>query len=142
LIELNWTFFVQVLNFLVLMFILNKILYKPILKVLDERDERIVGGREKAKELISESDTILSSYNGKLQVAKIEALGTKNTARKEASDEANVIIAEARGKAEGIISQVQQDMAREIERVKKELEPEVSIMAATIAQQILGRKVA
>ena len=141
-IELNWTFFVQVLNFLVLMFILNKILYKPILKVLDERDERIVGGREKAKELISDSDTILSSYNGKLQVAKIEALGTKNTARKEASDEANVIIAEARGKAEGIISQVQQDMAREIERVKKELEPEVGIMAATIAQQILGRKVA
>jgi len=142
LIELNWTFFVQVLNFLVLMFILNKILYKPILKVLDERDERIVGGREKAKELISESDTILNSYNGKLQVAKIEALGTKNTARKEASDEANVIIAEAREKAEGIISQVQQDMAREIERVKKELEPEVGIMAATIAQQILGRKVA
>lgn len=141
-IELNWTFFVQVLNFLILMFILNKILYKPILKVLDERDERIVGGREKAKELIVESDTILNSYNGKLQVAKIDALGTKNTARKEASDQANVIIGEARERAGGIISQVQQDMAREIERVKKELEPEVGIMAANIAQQILGRKVA
>ena len=141
-IELNWTFFVQVLNFLILMFILNKILYKPILKVLDQRDERIVGGREKAKELIAESDTILNSYNGKLQIAKIEALGTKNTARKEATDAANIIIGEARGKAEGIISQVQQDMAREIARVKKELEPEVGIMAATIAQQILGRKVA
>jgi len=142
LIELNWTFFVQVLNFLILMFILNKILYKPILKVLDERDERIVGGREKAKELIVESDTILNSYNGKLQVAKIDALGTKNTARKEASDQANLIIGEARERAGGIISQVQQDMAREIERVKKELEPEVGIMAANIAQQILGRKVA
>ena len=141
-IELNWTFFVQVLNFLILMFILNKILYKPILRVLDERDERIVGGREKAKELIVESDTILNSYNGKLQVAKIDALGTKNTARKEASDQANVIIGEARERAGGIISQVQQDMAREIERVQKELEPEVDIMAANIAQQILGRKVA
>jgi F-type H+-transporting ATPase subunit b len=142
LIELNWTFFVQVLNFLILMFILNKILYKPILKVLDERDERIMGGREKAKELIAESDTILNSYNGKLQISKIEALGTKNTARKEATEKANVIIGEAREKADGIISQVQQDMAREVERVKKELEPEVGIMAATIAQQILGRKVA
>ena len=141
-IELNWTFFVQVLNFFVLMFILNKILYKPILKVLDDRDERIVGGQEKAKELISESDTILNSYNEKLQVSKIEALGTKNIARKEASEKANVIIGEAREKAEGIISQVQRDMALEIERVKKELEPEVDIMAATIAQQILGRKVA
>jgi F-type H+-transporting ATPase subunit b len=142
LIELNWTFFVQVINFLILMFILNKILYKPILKVLDERDERIVGGQEKAKQLIGESDTILSSYNEKLQVAKIDALGTKNSARKEAADKANVIIDEARTKAEGIISQVQQDMTQEIERVKKELEPEVGIMAATIAQQILGRKVA
>jgi len=142
LIELNWTFFVQVLNFLVLMFILNKILYKPILKVLDERDERIVGGQTQAKELTTESEKIFESYNGKLQVAKIESLGIKNSARKEASDEANVIIEEARKKAEVIISQVQQDMAKEIDRVKKELEPEVGIMASTIAQQILGRKVA
>jgi len=142
LIELNWTFFVQVINFLVLMFILNKILYKPILKVLDERDERVVGGQTKAKQLVAESEKIISSYNDKLQVAKIDALGTKNTARKEASDQANVIIEDARRKAEDIISQVQQEMAKEIERVKKELEPEVGIMAATIAQQILGRKVA
>lgn len=141
-IELNWTFFVQVLNFLILMFVLNKILYKPILKVLDERDERIVGGKEKAKELVSESDALFKSYNDKLQIAKIDALGTKNTARKDASDKANVIIAEAREKAEGIIEKVQQDMAREVERVKKELEPEIGTMAATIAQQILGRKVA
>ncbi|MBN2297167.1 MAG: ATP synthase F0 subunit B, partial [Deltaproteobacteria bacterium] len=87
-IELNWTFFVQVLNFLVLMFILNKILYKPILKVLDERDERVVGGQTKAKQLIAESEKIFTSYSDKLQVAKIEALGTKNSARKEASDQA------------------------------------------------------
>ncbi len=141
-IELNWTFFVQVANFLVLMFILNKILYKPILRVLDERDERIVGGQEKAKKLIAEGSTIFGKYSQKIQNAKVEALGTKNTARKEASDQANIFIEDARKKAEEIILQIQQDMTREVERVKKELEPELGIMAATIAQQILGRKVA
>jgi len=142
LIELNWTFFVQVINFLVLMFILNKILYKPILKVLDERDERVVGGQTKAKQLVAESEKIFTSYNDKLQVAKIEALGTKNSARKEASDQANLIIGDARKKAEEIIHQIQQEMSMEVDRAKKELEPEVGIMASTIAQQILGRKVA
>jgi F-type H+-transporting ATPase subunit b len=142
LIELNWTFFVQVFNFLILMFILNKILYKPILKVLDEREERIVGGQEKAKKLLEESLSIQKSYNDKLYNAKIDAMAIKNASRKQAVDEANKIIEEARRKADTIVLNVQKEMAEEIDRVKKELEPEIGVMAGTIAQQILGRKVA
>jgi F-type H+-transporting ATPase subunit b len=142
LIELNWTFFVQIFNFLLLMFILNKILYKPILKVLDERDARIVGGQEKAKKLLEESQSILKSYNDKLYSAKIDAMTVKNTSRKQAVDQANMIIEEARRNAETIVLNVQKEMAEEIERAKRELEPELGVMAGTIAQQILGRKVA
>jgi F-type H+-transporting ATPase subunit b len=142
LIELNWTFFVQIFNFLLLMFILNKILYKPILKVLDEREARIVGGQEKAKKLVDESQGILKSYNEKLYSAKIDAMTVKNSSRKQAVDEANVIIEDARRNAETIVIDVQKEMAEEIARVKSELEPEIGIMAGTIAQQILGRKIA
>ncbi|MGC9324511.1 MAG: F0F1 ATP synthase subunit B [Desulfomonilia bacterium] len=141
-IELNWTFFVQVVNFLILMFILNKILYKPILKVLDERDERIVGGQQKAKKLTDERENLFREYNQKLYAAKVEAMNIKNASRNQAVEQANAIIEEARKKADEIIIQMQQDMSQEIARVKKELEPELGIMAATIAQQILGRKVA
>jgi F-type H+-transporting ATPase subunit b len=142
LIELNWTFFVQIFNFLLLMVILNKILYKPILKVLDERDARIVGGQERAKKLLEESQGILKNYNDKLYGAKIDAMTVKNSSRKQAVGQANVIIEEARRSAETIVLDVQKEMAEEIARVKKELEPEVGVMAGTIAQQILGRKVA
>jgi len=124
------------------MFILNKILYKPILKVLDERDARIVGGQEKAKKLLEESQSILKSYNDKLYSAKIDAMTVKNTSRKQAVDQANMIIEEARRNAETIVLNVQKEMAEEIERAKRELEPELGVMAGTIAQQILGRKVA
>jgi F-type H+-transporting ATPase subunit b len=142
LIELNWTFFVQIFNFLLLMFILNKILYKPILKVLDEREARIAGGQEKAKELLDESQSILKSYNEKLYGAKIDAMTVKNSSRKQAVDEANEIIENARRNAETIVLDVQKEMTEEIARVKSELEPEIGVMAGTIAQQILGRKVA
>lgn len=141
-IELNFTLLIQAANFLVLIYILNKILYKPILKILDERDERISGGQEKAKKLIEEGQNIFSNYNQKLHNAKIDAIAVKNATRKEAVDQANEIIDEARKKAEEIVLGVQKEMAEEIARVTKELEPELSVMASTIAQQILGRKVA
>lgn len=141
-IELNFTFFIQIINFLLLIFILNKLLYKPILKILEEREERISGGQQAAKKLIEDSQGYVSDYNQQLHNAKIDAMNAKNAARSTASEQANGYIAEARGKAEEIIGQMQQEMIGEIDKAKKELEPELGVMAATIAQQILGRKVA
>ncbi len=129
-------------NFFLLIFILNKVLYKPILKMLEERDERIAGGQEKARKLIEDGQQLFSSYNQKIHSAKVDAIAVKNATRKEAVDQANEIIDAARKKAEDIVADVQKEMADEIARVKKELEPELGIMASTIAQQILGRKVA
>lgn len=124
------------------MYILNKLLYKPVLKVLEDRDVRVAGGQEQAKKLVEDGQEIFSAYNQKLHSAKLDAVAVKNATRKESVDQANAIIDEARAKAETIVADVQKEMAEEIARVKKELEPELGIMASTIAQQILGRKVA
>lgn len=141
-IEINFTIIIQALNFFLLVLILNKLLYKPILKVLEEREKRIDGQQQEAKKIIEEGQALLVDYNQKMYNAKIDAMNTKNAARNAASEEANVIISESRKKAEEIISQMQQQMASEMAQAKKELEPELGSMAATIAQQILGRKVA
>jgi F-type H+-transporting ATPase subunit b len=50
-IQLNFTLFIQLINFLALLFILNAILYKPILAKMRERDAQIRKDREKALEL-------------------------------------------------------------------------------------------
>ncbi len=141
-IEINFTLIIQIINFLALIFLLNIVLYKPILKVLDEREQRIDGQQQQAKKVVEEGQALLGDYNQKLYAAKVDAMNAKNAARSEASNEANVIIEKARKEAEDIISQMQQQMASEISQAKKELEPELGVMAATIAQQIMGRKVA
>ena len=141
-IEINFTLIIQMINFFLLILILNKILYKPILKILEEREQRIEGQQQQAKKTIEDSLVILTDYNKKLYDAKIDAMNTKNAARNEASEQANGIIEDSRKKAEEIITRMQQEMASEMAQAKKELEPELSVMAATIAQQILGRKVA
>jgi F-type H+-transporting ATPase subunit b len=142
LIEINFTVLIQAFNFFLLLVILNKILYKPLLKVLEEREQRIDGQQQQAKKIIEDGQVLQDDYNKKLYDAKIEAMNTKNAARSAASEQANGIIDDSRKKAEEIISQMQQQMVSELAQAKRELEPELSVMSATIAQQILGRKVA
>lgn len=141
-IEINFTFLIQAVNFFVLIFLLNVVLYKPILKVLEERDERVAGQQAEAKKIMEEGQALLSEYNQKLYNAKVEAMNAKNAARSQASEEAGRIIEEARKKAEDIVAEVQRQISVEIERAKKELEPDLVSMAATIAEKVLGRKVA
>lgn len=141
-IEINFTLLIQFINFMVLIFLLNIVLYKPILKVLDEREKRVDGQQAEARTILESGQILVTDYNQKLYNAKVDAMNAKNAARNEASEQANVIIDDARRKAEEIISQMQQQVSAEIEAAKKELEPELDAMAATIAQHILGRKAA
>lgn len=141
-IEINFTILIQAINFYLLIVILNKILYKPILKILEEREQRINGQQQQAKKILEDGQSIVAEYNQKLYNAKIDAMNTKNAARNQASEQANAIIDESRKKAEEVIGQMQQQMAKEMAQAKKDLEPELGVMAATIAQQVLGRKVA
>lgn len=141
-IELNWSIFIQMINFLLLMFVLNKILYKPILKILDEREKKISAGQQEVKDLAAQGTKLVASYNEKLQAAKVEAMTSKANARKQAVGQVNAVIDAARKDAEQVILGVRQQVASEIEAAKKELEPELASMAATIAEQVLGRKVA
>ncbi|MCD6570656.1 MAG: F0F1 ATP synthase subunit B [Deltaproteobacteria bacterium] len=139
-IELNWTFLVQMVNFLVLMFVLNKILYKPILKILDERDDKIIGGQQRIKKLEEENQQMLQEYTDKIYTGRVEALEAKNSARKAAEAQANEIIVEARKKAEEMIAQVRLEMAQEVEKAKKDIETELGSMATSIAGRVLGRE--
>jgi F-type H+-transporting ATPase subunit b len=142
LIEINWSMFLQMANFFLLIFILNIVLYKPLLRILDERDKKISETQQKTKDFHEETDKIITAYNEKIQQAKIEAMALKNNAKKEATEKANMIIEESRKEAEHHLSEVKNQITKEIEAARKELEPELDKMAITIAEQVLGRKVA
>ena len=141
-IELNWTMLVQLINFLLLIWILNRILYRPVLKVLNERDSRISGAQDKTKKLIGQGESLVADYEVRLRNAKIEAMALKTEIRKEAAAESSRIIDEARQQSESIVGEMRASMSSELERVRRELEPELGSLASEIAEQILGRKVA
>ena len=141
-IEINWTILIQMLNFIVLIFVLNQFLYKPILKILAEREKKISDGQLEIKNFNDKGKALIDNYNESIHKAKIDAVTEKNIQKKKSSEEANVIIEESKKQADQIITQITGELSQQVDRARKELEPEVSVLAADITERVLGRKVA
>ena len=78
-----YTIIAQLINFSVLLFILNKFLYKPILKTMDKRREDIKNKIEETQNKLEESDKLKEEYFNKLQEVEKENI----TLRKQALED-------------------------------------------------------
>ncbi len=129
----------QMINFLVLLFVLNLVLYKPIRNVLLERKAKIegmqIGAQKAASDLIAGED----AYKDGLKQARSEGLKEKETFMEEASKEEKEIIDKINKKAQANLAQIKTQVADETEQARKALEGEVEAYAKAIGEKILGR---
>jgi F-type H+-transporting ATPase subunit b len=129
----------QMINFLILLFVLNVLLYKPIRKVLLERKAKIQGlesGVEKATaDLVSQEE----SYKNGLRQARSEGLKEKEAFVEEASKQEREIIDQINQKAQANLARIKKQVAEETEQARKTLEKEVAVFAKAIGEKILGR---
>jgi F-type H+-transporting ATPase subunit b len=127
------------INFLVLLFVLNLVLYKPIRNVLLERKAKIEGmqnGAEKAQsDLVAGED----AYNNGLKQARSKGLKSKEAFIEEASKEEKEIIDRINKKAQANLADIKKQVAQETEQARKALEAEVDVYAKAIGEKILGR---
>ena len=72
-LEVNGWFFVQLANFLILLFLLNTILFKPLMKLFKERADNTQGALDSAHAMGREKDDVLAQIEGKLSGARTEA---------------------------------------------------------------------
>jgi len=71
--NINHTLFIQMANFLILLFILNLILYRPLFKKIRERLQTIEDMRKRADQLKSEAEKNLKEYSSKIKEAENSA---------------------------------------------------------------------
>ena len=127
------------INFLVLLFVLNLVLYKPIRNVLLERKAKIEGmqeGAQKAsKDLVAGED----AYKDGLKQARSKGLKEKEAFIEAASQEEKEIIDKINKKAQANLAEIKKQVADETEQARKALEGEVEAYAKAIGEKILGR---
>lgn len=129
----------QMINFLILLFVLNMVLYRPIRNVILERKAKIddlENGAEKASaDLTNQED----AYKDGLKEARGEGLKQKEVFIEEASAQEKEIIEQINKTAQANLAQIKDQVAKETEAARKELEAEVDAFAKAIGQKILGR---
>ena len=91
-IEFNSSFFLQLINFLVLILILHLFLFKPILKNLNKRNDLIRSLKEDTESLNKKADRLVEEYNISIANTKKESMDIINKAKAEAVTEQNRII--------------------------------------------------
>lgn len=129
----------QVVNFLILLWILNKFLYKPVMKVLEERRKRIEDSLNNAQEI----EKRLEETNVKADEILAKASSEGQKIIDDAKSQANQIVEDAKVQAE-IVSQKILAGARvqiEVERenMRWELQKELSRLVVLIVQKVTGK---
>ena len=138
-VSVDASVFVQIVNFIFLVFVLNIVLYKPIRKVLIQRNEKITGleqGIDGADRDAKEKD---DAFMSGVKDARANGLKEKEILLQEASGEEKKILEKINKKAQADLAEVREKIAKDAEGVGKSLHQELDVFANEIGQKILGR---
>jgi F-type H+-transporting ATPase subunit b len=133
----GWKLLFQVINFLLLLFLLNRFLFKPVLKLLDERESRIKKGLEDAEAAARDRELAHAEREAALDEARKEAQAMIARATKIADDSRAEILAEAKAQAEKVTSRATEEITAEKERAMAELRATVADLALEAAGKLV-----
>ena len=125
--------------FVLLVPVLDRLLFKPVLEVLERRSQSIEGANDRAEQIACEASELLASHDAALAEVRAQAA----SARREQIDEARrgyaEAVATARATAEDEIRRTRSDLAAATEAAAASLRSESEQLAQEIAQRLLGR---
>jgi len=139
-IKINITALFQLLSFLFLLFVLKRILFRPLLNVLDERKRKLQTQAEKALEFRLETRDKLQEYRGEIAAARRKALQIQEQTEKEALQLRAKTLSEKRTEAETDLAYVREQLNREIEEESAALRGQVESLRNLAVQKVIGRQ--
>lgn len=140
-VNLDYTILVQMANFLLMIFVLNKLLYKPILGILNRRREQFDKSEEEVTRLNQDVEQKLAEYEQRVRQAKIDAMEQRNALIKEGADLAKGIIDSVRGEIPAMIEQFNARLGAEADAARTILRNQSQKLSLEIAEKSLGRSI-
>ena len=138
-VDINWTVIPQIINFLILIFALNIVCYKPIRKILLERKAKVDGLTVNIESTSRESEEKDNAFGIGVREARAKGQKEKEVLMQAAAEEEKVIVGKIMDKAREDMAVVKAQIAKDTGEVKAALEKEVDAFADAITQKILGR---
>jgi F-type H+-transporting ATPase subunit b len=139
LIEINWTLGVQLISFLLLLAVLSKLMYRPVLAALEGRSVAIQRQLAEAQAAREEAQGQLASMEERIRAAQADAAALRERALREAAELRERLSAEARQEATRLIEGAQAQVSQEVRRARAELRAEVGVLATQIAERLIRK---
>ncbi len=136
-VELNGTLLAQIVNFLILVAILAKFAYKPLMQGLAERQQKIADNIDAAERERQEAEQLKLEYKQQLLEVRAKAQAIVEKAEKLAEENKEEILKAARAERDRILQNVQEEVARERELALARLKGEVVALSMTAATKIV-----
>jgi len=140
LFDFNATLPLMALQFLLLMFLLNLIFYKPVAKILDDRDEYIRNSLTTASAALKKADELTVEYEQELSSARKQAQELIRGSQKEAQEIVLQKVKEAQKEAEILISDASKQLILQKEDAIKTLENQVETLSDQIKAKLLNNQ--
>ncbi len=137
LFDVNLTFVIALVFFLVTWGALKALLFDPYLKVKDARDQGTTGNREEANAMRAEADAKMASYKEAMAQARAEASTSREALKAEALAEEERIVGEATSATSARLSTHRADLAGQVERARGELKEQASSLSSAIVERLL-----
>ena len=136
-----WQIVASLANLTLLFLVVKKFLYKPVKKMLENRQNTIEGDYAAAEEAKNKALADQELYAEKLQGAKAEADSVIKNAVDAANEREKEIISQAKEKADGIVRQAQTDAELERKKAEESIKKEIVEVSSLLTEKLLEREV-
>lgn len=136
-----WNVVAQWCNLFILYCLVKKFLFKPVLKVLQQRQDEVDQLYSDANQAKAEAEAIRADYEQHLSSAREEASQLVRTATEQATRRGNEIVEEAQNQANTLLARAEAEINQEKKKAVNEVKDEISQMAVDIASKVVEREI-
>ncbi len=140
-IDLNFTVILQLAIFLILMVALSSLVFKPFLRVVEERKDWIEGAEKKARALQQRSEELMERYRDSMSAAQAQGASIREEIRKEGLTQETEILQKAMEEANRFLEGMKGKIQEESQAARAGLRLQARNLSRELAEKMLGRSI-
>lgn len=139
--DIDRTMLVQMAVFVFLIVVLSPLLFKPLLRLFEERERRTEGARTDARQMQEKAENLLVRYQAKLEDVKRIATQERDRLRLETLQLESKILDEARAATAKFVEEGRLQIEREVGKIRQDMSLVSESIAREIGSKLLGRRI-
>ena len=139
-IDIDWTLYAQIINFLLLVFLLNVVLFRPIRKALKDRQAKLLAQETEINVLTDKGRSLEDEIREELAAARRAGAGAWETLKQEGAQAEATLLEEVKRQAELEWATVEKKIKADMAKARASLQTQAQSFAQLLATKILGRE--